>query len=827
MAASACVGSRIRMSEKDSIETRLRRADLVAGIVFVLIVTGAMSYRWHYDNWLAGYDQLTQFMSWFPYLGSRLREYEVPGWNPAIASGMPFAAAPSSGWLYLPAMFWFTFFPAIVAMKVHVFAMCLVGGGATYIFCRRIGIGSLGSLAGSVSYAIGPMIYCITMNLTTAAQVLMFIPIGVLAADGAITGSRWSYRLGWSFAAGIIMIQMLTGSPVRAIYGIGYMAAWMAYRCLFAPSAEVGDRRTHLSRALGSGVAMGVVALAFGTSVLLPQLRYNEQSPVAGANYDNVIGGTYIEASFTFSGAIQAYLQDSAPLRETTLIASQLILVLLAIMFGRNRFGIPIFAAAAIVTIDLSLDHSLLREITTLLPGIGPIIDHNGVASKNFAFFGISMLVAATVHLVASKDIRFSRNPLLKLLPLGGFLALAIWMNQRYDIWLGWWQVSAAIVATWFVILPDLVRFVPRPACSRHLHASAAIGLISLIVIFPTVHDAVDVIHEPVKPLPRAVGTRDFVQLTIDKAVATEDPGTTAEFLQNKQAVSQPFRYAPYTGSADRDQNRRTALGRMFQREIVEILANSRATPLGLQQITQYSPTHITWYDDYMAVMNGTYQDYHYSEVMSPAVDGSPLLDMLNVEYVLVPANLDPQPPIAATWSIAYQDDYAIMYQNPDAFARVWIVHDVQPTTGVADLEQIDSGQVDARTTAFVNGDLPTVQPLLRVDAPDSAFVTDYAQEEITISAASARDGLLVVSEIYENHWSAYVDGEKVDILRTNHALRGIPISAGEHMVVLKYEEPTLTYGLWSTGLTGIAAVGVWVWAGFDRYREKRTVRRQ
>src|SRR5690606_28565274 len=72
------------------------------------------------------------------------------------------------------------------------------------------------------------------------------------------------------------------------------------------------------------------------------------------------------------------------------------------------------------------------------------------------------------------------------------------------------------------------------------------------------------------------------------------------------------------------------------------------------------------------------------------------------------------------------------------------------------------------------------------------------------------------ISEVYADGWNAYVDAEKVDIIRTNHALRGVPISAGDHTVELKYEPESLRIGMMATGGMAIAMIGIWVWALVD-----------
>ena len=57
---------------------------------------------------------------WLPsycFLGKSLASGAIPAWNPHVMGGVPFAADPQSGWMYLPAMALFTALPCEVAMR--------------------------------------------------------------------------------------------------------------------------------------------------------------------------------------------------------------------------------------------------------------------------------------------------------------------------------------------------------------------------------------------------------------------------------------------------------------------------------------------------------------------------------------------------------------------------------------------------------------------------------------------------------------------------------------------------------------------------------------
>jgi hypothetical protein len=156
-----------------------------------------------------------------------------------------------------------------------------------------------------------------------------------------------------------------------------------------------------------------------------------------------------------------------------------------------------------------------------------------------------------------------------------------------------------------------------------------------------------------------------------------------------------------------------------------------------------------------------------------------------------------------------------IVRERDSAPPHAWIVHDVRSMTRGEALPLLTSGVIDPYQTALVEGAPPTSA------APDefaaeSARVTSHEPDRTSIATQTAAPGLLVVSEIYESGWRAYVDGEEVEILPTDHALRGIPIPSGEHTVEMQYDPLSLRLGLWISGIAIVVMLVIFIIAGWS-----------
>ena len=78
-----------------------------------------------------------------------------------------------------------------------------------------------------------------------------------------------------------------------------------------------------------------------------------------------------------------------------------------------------------------------------------------------------------------------------------------------------------------------------------------------------------------------------------------------------------------------------------------------------------------------------------------------------------------------------------------------------------------------------------------------------------------SQDKILCLSVPYSKGWSAYVDGQKTEILLANYAFMGLPLSAGPHEIVFTYCSPGLKAG----AAISVASLGIVLALAFCRRR--------
>ena len=773
------------------------RGDL-GGLLVLLGVTVASSWNLLRGGPVLGLDTAAHFYPVYSFLGERLRAGDIPGWNPHQFAGVPFAADPESGWMYLPAMLFFTFLPLGKAAAVSIVFHFLLAGLAAYVLARVLGMSVAGALVAGVAYVSVGFLTERSACCLVHVQVAAWLPVLLIGAELAIRSRTWLNRTCWWGASGFALSQILAAWLGQGtVYALLALGGYVAHRLLLAPplpapfQVRFGATVLHLAAILVFGVALAAAGL-------LPRLEYNPYTNLAGGQYRGDMAWAAVIGGVTDNWDIAGRLLGQ---NGWYMGASTAVLALLALPLARARHAVPYFALLAVGAIILAAQettplHALLYR---LLPRFEAL--HRHYPDRIFVVFYLApaLLAGATVHSLG----RWSRQPIMLSLFAGVPLVATILLHTQ-GTGLATPILTAAIATS---LLVAAVAFVPAVVARWLVPA-----LLLLVVVVDLQAAGYDIVHRD--PVERG---RLFYEMDVDDYY---EPRGAATFLRS-QSGAEPFRFFGYDPSlmpAEAEFYRY----RFADPRAMALLLNNRATMFGLHDVQGYNPIQLQRYVDYIKVLNGRPQEYHEANVYPTGLD-SPMLDLLNARYLVIPAVIPPGrldlERLVGQHPRVYADAQVQVLENQDALPRAWIVHEArQVATPAEALTALASGAVDGRTVALLEDSPPALAPAAN-PAADRAIVTAHEPDRLRIQTSTTTPGLLVLSEIAYPAWQAYVDGEPAPILTANALLRSVPIPAGEHTVELRFESAALRLGVAVSLIAFLALLGLLIAAGWRGIR--------
>ncbi len=193
-----------------------------------------------------------------------------------------------------------------------------------------------------------------------------------------------------------------------------------------------------------------------------------------------------------------------------------------------------------------------------------------------------------------------------------------------------------------------------------------------------------------------------------------------------------------------------------------------------------YHPAKLSRYND--LIEHQLYKNIQAWGSNPNTKDSFPVLNMLNMKYVIVPDQKDPKQTMAVP--------------NPYASGNCWFVKEVKFVKD-ANEEMLSLNHFNPATTAFVNDEFKSVvgnQPSF--DSTASIKFIQNNNDYIKYESNASSNQFAVFSEVYYSQgWKAFIDGKKTDYCRVNYVLRGLPLPAGKHLIEFKFEPSLVKLG--------------------------------
>lgn len=206
-----------------------------------------------------------------------------------------------------------------------------------------------------------------------------------------------------------------------------------------------------------------------------------------------------------------------------------------------------------------------------------------------------------------------------------------------------------------------------------------------------------------------------------------------------------------------------------------------------LQSIDGYDPLYLRRYGELIVASERGKPDisppFGFNRIITPHNYNSKIIDLLGVKYILSLSDIT-----SPKLNKVFQEGETRVYENKDAFPRVFFVEGVQQViTKERAIQRLFDNEIDLKKTAIieVKDRLPLVFPDRNAQFPLQWHVENltYTENVVTVKTDTNRDAFLVLTDSYYPTWHVKIDGVETLIYRTNFNFRGIFVPEGKHTI--------------------------------------------
>jgi hypothetical protein len=223
------------------------------------------------------------------------------------------------------------------------------------------------------------------------------------------------------------------------------------------------------------------------------------------------------------------------------------------------------------------------------------------------------------------------------------------------------------------------------------------------------------------------------------------------------------------------------------------------AAQYGLEDVRGSDP--MQWGDYGRFLRTAAVRDAWIEDVKRIADASHPIIDFLNVRYLLAEPGMRP----GATWTQVYSGADGDLYRNDEYMPR-FFAPPLLRRVGRRDWEEEIAAGRGFAETPLVSG--PGLEAVVS-NPPVEVAVAQRGPTEYRLKVKAEGEAVVASSQPAMRWWRVTVAGREVPVLRVNGAFLGFRVPAGSSTVWIRYRP----WSYWSAvggGLVAILALGVW-----------------
>lgn len=717
-------------------------------------------------------DAFDQQYPWRLHLGERLRRGDLPLWEPYRFAGMPFAANSQTAVWYPPNWFYavgntllvYTWIALLSILAALLFA---------YYFFRLLTLRPFAAAAGAVVFGCSGFLIAWRMH-TTFISSAIWLPAALAGFEISWRGrARWGIPL----AAGALALSVLGGQSQVTLFTWITVAIWVAIRAISQSWASRSGGVKDVLRSVLAVAVVAAIAYLLGAGLASLQILATEE-----------ISAHIMRSKEAFEGALASSLHRAnfwaffvpdilgnpvdhnhigpGNYTETALYAGVPALLLAPLALARRDRIAAGFAVVFAVGFLCAFGTPFYRLIYELVPKM----DQTRAIGRFLLLmdFGLAGLTAAGLDAISRKWVSRWWVTLSGLLVIAAISTRFLRPSALPRSYIGP-RITQAIVVT---ILAITLLLIIRDSSSGLVRFGLLLLIAADLWAFGFRYH---VFQPPADPYP---SVREV------EVLATH-PG-------------QRPRYAEVNGNW---------------------LPSNAALPFRIYSLGGYDTFILRNFVELISLAEDQFERAFVYNVVGPfqvpAME-SPVMDLLGVSGVLAPRE-------------TYEGEEAFrgnvgVYRRASAFPEALLVSCWEIHSDSSGLDRLRMMSLEELETVAIVAEQEAAESLTpsTEECPrgGTAGIVEYSPERVVASAETSRPTILVLTDSWFPGWQATVDGRPTQLLRVDHALRGVYLGAGKHTIRFEYHPKWLKAGnILTVGSLGLLLA--WM-IGFDVLRRLR-----
>ncbi len=728
-----------------------------------------------------GIDVVRQLYPWKLFVIESLKLGEIPFWTPYNFSGNHMMANFQSG-VFNPLNIVFFLLPFESAWTLFIFLTPFLAGWFMYLYLKEKQLSYAASLFGGLAFSFSSYM-TVWMEYGNIGQTLLWLPLSLLVVDKFLETQKTKYLL----FNGMILLASLLAGYIQGFFYVGVVVA--CHTLLICWSRK--DVKPFLFL-----LPSFIVPIFLGMFQLLPTLSAFAASSRGGYTLEQI---TFLQNPFWYVVTVlipdffgnpatrNHWFNGTYIERVSYFGVIPFFFALYALTHGRKRTDVKYFGFLGGIVLLLTTN-LFITKYFFLLPI--PVIS-TAVPTRMLSLFVFAGSILAAIGLdiyIKHEQIRLS---LKKIIAIGTafFVLVGVFICvQKYflhTIPLEHLMVSFKnTIFSSLLFLLFIGALILYKGLAR-VSKSFATQIFVICIFAITIFDLFRFFHKitPFSP-------REFIY-----------PKT--ELVSYIKRLPEYYRFWGYD-AAYIDSNFQS-VDRVYSPEGNDALHDKWYTELLMSSKDGKLPEYVSRADANIFQGNSDV-DMRNNEYRQN------VLNVVGVKYVIhqdssLSENLAPLTSrfLPERYELVWQHTPWQIYENKGVTHRTYFTSQyVVETDEQKMLATLHSSEFDERST-LVLLDRPSF-----TSSPGtvSAQITSYSPNKVQIKVNAPWEGLVYLSDVFDTHWKARVNGNESKVYRANYAFRAVEVQPGENTIEFFYKDSEFEKGILISLFSGIAFIG-------------------